>query len=293
MLGCEAAKGIEGFETMAACEISPLYRKPHQGRPQARATLALNRPGLFVYDGLEAYDYPADHYGLDLIAGGPPCQSFSVAGNRLGIDDPRGGLLLKFVELICELKPRTFIIENVPGLLSLDAGLVHYEVHSRLMNAGYLVRSQVVNAADHGLAQSRKRLFITGGLAGMPGAVEKTSGPVSLREAIGDLQGSEMEFDIPAPSVMRAISDPAHKAKRLSWDEPTPTLLTRPSGSKRSPLVHPDINRLLSIEECKRLQGFPASWKLAGSTRAKYQQLGNAVSVPVAQAVAQSLLCCL
>jgi DNA (cytosine-5)-methyltransferase 1 len=286
-------QGIEqaGFETLTACEIASAYRQPHQARSQARNTLKFNRPGLFVWEGIESYSFPSEHYGVDLIAGGPPCQSYSMAGKRAGLSDARGSLLMRFARLIRDLKPTTFMIENVVGLRSIQGGVVLDAVTEMMVDKGYFTRVQTLTSSDFGLAQNRRRLFITGSLRAMPPAVRRLPcEPPTLREAIADLQGSKMHYTLPAPCVMAAVIDPSHPAKRLNWDTPTPTLLTKPGTNRRSTFVHPSENRVLSIEECKRLQGFPSSWQLAGSIRNQYDQLGNAVSVPVAKAVAQSLL---
>ena len=110
---------------------------------------------------------------LDLLAGGPPCQAFSQVRNhdRL-LEDPRNRLYREFVALLDEIRPRALLLENVPGLLQMDAGSVREQMESDLSLGGtYEVRSKVLDAGDFGTPQSRSRLVFVGVRKGqeMPG----------------------------------------------------------------------------------------------------------------------------
>jgi DNA (cytosine-5)-methyltransferase 1 len=133
---------------------------------------------------------------IDLVAGGPPCQAFSTAGKRQGLDDVRGIAILKFVSLATELAPRYIAIENVRGLLAADGGEVFETTLAMLKSAGYTVSFNLYDAAYFGVSQHRDRIII---IASRDGRVpylkpthsdrQKDGLPYwrTLRDAIGDM----------------------------------------------------------------------------------------------------------
>ena len=100
--------------------------------------------------------------GIDVLVGGTPCQSFSVAGRRAGLDDPRGNLSLEFVRLAKRLRPRWVVWENVPGVLSIDKGRTFGEFLQALEECGYGWTYRVLNAQYFGVPQRRRRVFVVG-----------------------------------------------------------------------------------------------------------------------------------
>ncbi len=98
---------------------------------------------------------------VDVIIGGPPCQGFSVSGKRM-IDDERNKLYKSFVELVSDIKPKVFVMENVPGLIRLFKGIVGEQVLEDFTNIGYTVKKQVLSADNYGVPQQRKRVFFVG-----------------------------------------------------------------------------------------------------------------------------------
>lgn len=110
-------------------------------------------------DILAATDMSADE--VDVIIGGPPCQGFSVSGKRM-IDDERNVLYKSFVEIVSEIKPKAFVMENVPGLVRLFDGQVAKQVLEDFTNIGYEVKMQILSADDYGVPQQRKRVFFVG-----------------------------------------------------------------------------------------------------------------------------------
>lgn len=104
---------------------------------------------------------------IDCIFGGPPCQSFSLAGKREGLNDERGLLVFRFIDLVRELKPKSFVLENVKGMVNWQGGVVLREVERMLeeplaTGEKYHVQHKVLNAADYGVPQNRERVFIVG-----------------------------------------------------------------------------------------------------------------------------------
>lgn len=139
---------------------------------------------------------------IDILVGGPPCQSFSTVGKRL-TDDPRGKLFQEYYRVLKELKPSFFVFENVKGLLSMKGGELLETIVSLFESLGYQVKYKVLNAADYGAPQIRERVIITGTKLGKefkypePTHYNPEEGPtlfstsmkpyLTLKDAIGDL----------------------------------------------------------------------------------------------------------
>lgn len=128
---------------------------------------------------------------VDVIIAGPPCQGFSLTGPRK-FDDPRNNLYLAVFEAVNRYEPDAFIVENVPGMASLYKGEIKKEVVRRFENLGYVVKADVLCAADYGVPQIRKRLFFLGvrkgiGLPDFPTPVKQPHQYITCRQAISDL----------------------------------------------------------------------------------------------------------
>jgi len=111
----------------------------------------------------------ADVGTIDLLAGGTPCQSFSVAGKRAGLDDPRGNLTIEFARLAGRLRPLWLVWENVPGVLSIDDGRTFGAFLGMLVELGYGIAYRVLDAQHFGVPQRRRRVFVVGHLGGWRG----------------------------------------------------------------------------------------------------------------------------
>ena len=128
---------------------------------------------------------------VDMVIGGPPCQGFSLTGPR-NFDDPRNQLYLSFIRVVKHYRPKAFVIENVPGMATLYNGAVKEEILKRFGKMGYSVVAQIVNAADYGVPQIRRRLIFIGirkgcGEASFPKPTHSVETYVTSREAIDDL----------------------------------------------------------------------------------------------------------
>ncbi len=323
---------------------------------QSEATLRENMPGLpFIRQDIDLVPSHAilreaglDVGEADVVTGGPPCQPFSTAGRRQSLKDPRASPVREFVRFIKEAKPKCFVMEEVEGLLS--ARVMHVPIAERegrslradelpgsafstvltmLGSTGYKFAYGILNAADFGAPQERRRLIIVGSKDSIPGLPRKTHSHKPQRtidgivspwntfwEATVDLQGGHMEYTNLAPSsldyltlvppggnwrqlpedaVRDAMAGAYHSGggkmgyyRRLTWDTPSPTVVTTPV-QKGTMLCHPEELRPISVEEYKRVQGFPDDWKIPGTTSAKYKLIGNAVPVYLSHAIAQGL----
>jgi len=148
---------------------APTRKEVKQRAAAIRNVVALPADGAVVNAG-DFTKIGADDVGtIDLLAGGTPCQSFSVAGKRAGLDDPRGNLTIEFARLAGRLRPLWLVWENVPGVLSIDDGRTFGAFLGMLVELGYGVAYRVLNAQHFGVPQRRRRVFVVGHLGGWRG----------------------------------------------------------------------------------------------------------------------------
>lgn len=259
---------------------------------------------------------------VDLLVGGPPCQSFSIIGKRQGLADRRGQLLYDFARLVSELNPPAFILENVANLARFESGEVFRTFVRELETNGYVVKSQVLAVADFGVPQMRKRLFAVGirGSAAFDYPPEPTHGPGrsqaglftrelkpyrTARDAIGDLADVDTpegelvpnhEPTVHSPRMLAAFAklapgtrDKKSHHDRLHPDRPSYTL--RAGSGNFSPLrpVHYEYDRVISVRESARVQGFSDDfvWPDSIPRLQQYRQVGNAVPPIMARVLAE------
>lgn len=156
MLGLEMA----GFKTLVATEIHPDPCKTLKHNFPEVPIVCADIKKLSGLDLLKEANLKSD-VKIDLLAGGPPCQGFSNAGLK-DPDDPRNTLIGDYIRIVEELCPRFFLMENVEGLKNLHNGRMFEKVLDRFNKTGYSIRWKVLFAADYGVPQMRKRLFIVG-----------------------------------------------------------------------------------------------------------------------------------
>ena len=314
------ALGLEqaGFEEVALIEIDKT----------ACETLKLNRPKWNVLneDIVEVSkrnllkEFNLKEGELDLISGGYPCQSFSYAGKKLGLDDVRGTMFYYYAEFIKQLKPKMFFAENVKGLTTHDGGKTIETMINVFEDLGYKVEWKVLNAWDYGVAEKRQRVVIIGIRKDLTDKV-KFEYPIPheykpvLRDVLKDVPESvgakypekkKKVFDlVPPGGYWRDLPDDVAKeymkscyymgggrtgiARRLSWDEPSLTLTCSPM-MKQTDRCHPDESRPFTTREYARIQSFPDNWNFAGKMNDIYKQIGNAVPVNLAKCVGESIM---
>lgn len=136
--------------------------------------------------------------GVNMIIGGPPCQGFSMKGKKMGLEDPRNFLFVEYLNIVKEIQPEVFVIENVKTLLSTSAGWFKNEIIKTISAMGYIVEVGVLNAQDFGVPQNRERsIFICTKHKSIP-LPSPTGSKVSVRDAISDLaylQSGEGTFE--------------------------------------------------------------------------------------------------
>ncbi len=173
----------------------------------ASAVLAHRFPEIQNLGDFTAIDPEAG--SIDLLVGGTPCQSFSLAGHRLGLDDPRGNLTLEFLRLAARSRPRWLVWENVPGVLSIDGGRTFGTVLGTLAGLGYGLAYRVLDAQFFGVPQRRRRVFLVGCLGGWQAASAVLFERESLRRDLAPRRKKEeIVTAITANSLGACGSDP-------------------------------------------------------------------------------------
>ena len=125
---------------------------------------------------------------VDVIVGGPPCQGFSQKGKRLSLEDERNFLFRYFVRTVADFKPKAFVIENVPNLLSTAEGFFFQQIKESFEKIGYTVSAKIIVASDYGVPQNRRRAVIVGMREGKEFVFPKENPhKVTVGDAIGDL----------------------------------------------------------------------------------------------------------
>lgn len=301
-----------GFEVEWACE----YDK------NIWETYRANHPNTFLdtrsITEISPHDLPDNITG---IIGGPPCQSWSIAGSMRGINDSRGKLFYDYLRLLVNKQPEFFVAENVPGMLTSK----HFTEFSRIIkefnSCGYNVSYKLLNAWDFGAAQDRKRVIIVGyrqdlGIEFDFDKLEEVENKLVLRDIIGDLPEPlpALEKNYTNGDTGEVLNNEyfiggfssifLSRNRIRKWDEPSFTI----QASGRQAPIHPssdpmikvdkdkweftgDNYRRLSVRECARIQGFPDDFlfiyeKLDNA----YKMIGNAVPVKLAEAIARQIM---
>jgi DNA (cytosine-5)-methyltransferase 1 len=196
-LGFEQA----GFDVVAAAEIDPVHCAVHKFNFPETAIIARSVVGISASEMRLAAGI--GNRQVHCVFGGPPCQGFSLIGNRV-LDDPRNRLVLEFVRLVSELDALTFVFENVKGLTLGKQSLVLDELVQAFNNAGYIVQApwRVLNAANFGTPQNRERLILVGSKKGMTLPVY----PTCSTNATGRKKVEGLDLPL-SPNVEEAIGD--------------------------------------------------------------------------------------
>jgi len=270
-----------GAKTVFASEKDKNARKTYEAN-FSKTDPELFKNGNFAGD-ITLID-PKTIPDFNILTGGFPCQPFSNAGKRGGFQDTRGTLFFNIANILKEKQPEAFFLENVRGLLSHDDGKTFKVIENAVHQLGYSFYYRVVKASDHGVPQNRPRLFMVG-----------------FREDIelaAKAKGVAFDFPEPVPLVLTLSKLMGGKVTTVAGAEKTIGFTLRVGGrgsgvfDRRnwdSYLVD-GIARRITIDEAKKLQGFPASYMFPVSETQAFKQLGNSVAVPAIQATAKKLL---
>jgi DNA (cytosine-5)-methyltransferase 1 len=278
-------------------------------------TLKLNHPGCDVFCGsLVDIDFTPYAGKVDVLAAGCPCQSFSTAGDRAGLDDQRGNVMLEYIKIAMFIKPKVILIENVVGLLNHEGGETFNILQGLLTESGeYDFNFKILNANDHGVCQKRKRVFIIC-IKRTLGTVFEYPVPLEYKPVLGDILSNVptsaaatfsekkrkflsyvepgRDWKVMPEEVIREFMGDAYgtgaskreKLRKMSMSEPALTLLCAPNH-----FCHPEELRPFTVREYARIQSFPDSYQFHGAMGSQYKQIGNAVPVELAYHIALSI----
>lgn len=201
-----------GFKVLACVELDPACCQTLEANvPPYTKVLARD---IRSVSGKELLEVAGCRQGeVDCLFGGPPCQSFSLAGKRMGLNDERGQLVGEFIRLVHEIKPKSFVMENVKGMATWSNGAVLAYIEEKLSNPNggmpeYSVEHNILNAADFGVAQIRKRIFVVGNRLGKnvswPKPTHASVQNGKKRYAgVGEVLDSLPPASAPSPTAMR------------------------------------------------------------------------------------------
>jgi DNA (cytosine-5)-methyltransferase 1 len=232
---------------------------------------------------------------IDVLVGGTPCQSFSVAGLRRGLADPRGNLALVYLGILDKYRPSWCVWENVPGVLSSNGGRDFGAFLGALGQLGYGFTYRVLDAQHFGVPQRRRRVFVVGHLGDWRRAAavlfERESLSRYPTEGRKDGEGDSPALDgcIGARTVALRGREGGATAELGST---VATALRASQGGGDKPYILTDRVRRLSPVECERLQGFPDDWtKVTAATKdgPRYKAIGNSMAVPVMRWIGEGI----
>jgi len=291
-------------------------------------TLRQNRPDWNVIeDDVKNVSFSNLKDQVDILTGGFPCQAFSYAGKKLGLNDARGTLFYEFARVAQETMPAICIGENVRGLLTHEDGRTIEGMISILDEIGYnVITPRIFKTIFYKVPQKRERVLIVGirkdlnqHLFEFPKPFKKV---YTLKDALK--KGELYECDVPEsagtkyPKSKKDVLDLVPEggywrdlpieiqqkymggsfflgggktgmARRMSWSEPSLTLTCSPA-QKQTERCHPDETRPFTIREYARIQTFPDDWTFHGSVSQQYKQIGNAVPVNFAKEVGYAVI---
>jgi DNA (cytosine-5)-methyltransferase 1 len=267
---------------------------------------------------------------LFLLAGGPPCQGFSV--QRIGEDiDGRNELVLQYGKLIDEVRPMFFVMENVSGIQGKRGKLILSKLISHMEGIGYVVHKRLVDAENYGVPQRRKRIILVGERrdigseyafpkpTGERHTVRETIGflplppedgsshpdyPLHRRDRLSDknvkrlmaLQQGQGRDHLPVELLANchridsSIIGHPNVYGRMSWDDVAPTITARFDSFTRGMFGHPEQLRSISLCEGALLQTFPIDFAFFGSKVEIARQIGNAVPPKLAKIIGESII---
>ena len=311
-----------GFQVVGAVDIDPLSVKTYTANhPEVRVwqqdIRELEPSELLEEIGLEVGQ-------LDLLAGCPPCQGFSTIrtmNGRVRVKDPRNELVLEFQRFVEALRPRAVMMENVPGLAD-DERFASFQ--RKMRELGYLGHHRILNAAEYGVPQRRRRLIYLAGLGVEIPFGRKSRKMKKVKDAIGGLpkagESGDPVHDMPerrSPKVMALIRRipkdggsrtdlpeefqlDCHKRcngfkdvyGRMAWNDVAPTITSGCFNPSKGRFLHPEEDRAITMREAALLQGFPRRYKFptTDNKSAVALMIGNALPPPFIAAHARSIL---
>lgn len=305
--GLDLGISYAGFDVLYASDIEPQHCETLKHNfPEAtvEAVDIIHQSGSKVVDAAGTRE-------IDLMIGGPPCQSFSILGRRKSFEDERGKLVFEYARLVKEIRPRAFILENVPGLLTVNKGKDWEELLNFFRKeTGYNLQYEILNAADFGVPQIRKRVFLIGfrektdfhypkptHFSQENIHIQKQFPWVTSYEALENINHlPNHQIRIHGDKVRNRYKDipqggrdGVDRTDRLHPEMPSGTVIVGSSGGGGRPFIHHNHPRHITVREAARLQSFPDWYEFKNTATWQYRAVGNAVPVLMAKAVGESI----
>ena len=291
MAGLNGICGLDWFE-----EAGMTYRRNFK-HPFVNGDIKLKETKEFFYDTVKKQ---LNGRKLNIVAGGFPCQGFSLAGNRI-VDDPRNSLYLEMLEIVNKLQPDFVVCENVKGLRSMLGGRVERKILEDYKAIGYDMNVTTLCAADYYTPQKRERVIFIGNRIGLknyyPKPILQPSEYITTGESISDLMNhpvdeafnhvptkhrpdmeEKMRLLPEGKSLYKGYSD---AWKKCPWNEASCTIKENHGGVN----IHPKLPRVLTAREMARLQSFPDDFIFMGAKNKQLVQIGNAVPCLLGKAI--------
>ena len=291
-----------GFQPVASVEINPI----------ASATHRRNFPKCHHFCG-DVYEFEGEKWlsqinspPIHLVVGGPPCQGFSIAGKR-DPNDPRNHLFREFIRVVSEIKPWYVVMENVPGILTMQKGKVKEAIFEAFQSIGYKnISVAILESADYGVPQIRPRAIFIANRFNLPNPYPKAQLLQHEYEPIESVI-SDLPAYTPIPEINHEWTrhSPAYTErlakvppggslyetyidafKRQYPNKPSMTIKENHGGTH----IHPHLNRVISAREMARLQTFPDSFLFEGTMKKAMWQIGNAVPPRLAECIGHALI---
>lgn len=295
------------------------HRKSLPGRAEVLDAAELSGEAMLELAGLGVGE-------LDLLAGGPPCQGFSLQ-RRGARTDPRNQLVLRYLDWLSDIRPRAFLIENVVAIGGVRGKQVIAAVTEHASGLGYKVTSAILDASDYGVPQVRRRMFLVGirdgaemvwpskrkgkrltvrdALRGLPSPPEDGSPHPDIANHYRESRLSALNLErirhVPEGGGRESLPDhlvlECHKGShrhldtygRLAWDEPSVTITARFDSFTRGRFGHPVEDRSITLREGARLQTFPDEFVFLGNREDGARLIGNAVPPKLAYVVCRQV----
>ena len=262
-----------GFH-QAGCECSFASEMNKFARSTYEKNMSKIDPGLFAAGQFKGDITQVDPVGIpdfDILTGGFPCQAFSHAGKRLGFADTRGTLFFNIANILRAKSPGAFFLENVRGLLNHDGGKTFETIRNVLTkDLGYTFAWKVIKASEFGLPQHRPRVYMVGFKD--PAAQFEFPKPTGMALTMSDILGGKCDRQV--GFTLRVGGRRSEISDRRNWD------CYRVDGKET----------YLTIEQARRMQGFPEGFEFPVSETQAFKQLGNSVAVNVIAALAKEVV---